>query len=386
MKYSLPVSLLCLILLSCEQPESSSDSAAFVTLLGEDTLAVEQFQKNGNRITAQVILRSPETTLATYELQLDDQGGIEEMLKREHSSGQGFESEGEVTRTITRNEDNLIVESETEEGSERDTVGYEAGALPFIDMVHWPFEPALNRAMASSQDSLSQPLLAGSQLSDFVIAKIATDSMTIRHPFRGVMGVTVDERGNIRHLNAGQTTRKVDVRRVSQLDIHSLGQRFASMDQQGSPFGELSRAESELFTIGDAEFRIEYGSPRKRGRTIFGEVVPWGEVWRTGANRATHFRTSHDLRIGNLDIPAGEYTLFTIPEEDGGTLMINEETGINGQAYDEENDLGRVPMQIDTRPEVTEQFTIEVEGSGEDGVLNLIWDQTVFSIDFEILE
>ncbi|MEX0844679.1 MAG: DUF2911 domain-containing protein, partial [Balneolaceae bacterium] len=151
-----------------------------------------------------------------------------------------------------------------------------------------------------------------------------------------------------------------------------------------NPIGSLSGAVSAEFSFKGTDFSVEYGSPQKRGRELFGGIVPWGERWRTGANQATHFYTSNDLHFGDLEVPAGEYTLFTIPEQDGGTLIINKQTGQNGQSYDEARDLGRVPMEISTKNEVTEAFTILVEEKDEGGVLKLIWGETVFSVNFEI--
>lgn len=376
--------LVLFILIACDQ-NSQTERTGFVTMLGNDTLAVEQFEKTQNGINAKVILRSPETMFSSYELETDSAGGIQEMVRRDYSLDDQFSGRGEAVQTIRKENDSLIVERQTEEGIETDTVEYQRGALPFIDMVHWPYELAFNNAVKVSQDSIDQQLLTRGQLSTFVIAKIDDDSATIRHPYRGVMGVDVNENGDLLHLDAGLTTRKLKVYRTSDIDIDEIGRRYAEMEASGNPFGELSGAESKKFSFNGADFRVQYGSPEKRGRTIFGGIVPWGEQWRTGANRATHFRTSHDLVIGDLEVPAGEYTLFTIPEEDGGTLIINSQTGQNGQTYDESRDLGRVPMEIRTQPEVTEKFTITiVENGSNGGVLKLIWDQTVFSVDFEI--
>lgn len=386
MTRALPVLILTILLIVVGQPAASqADSAAFVTLLGADTLAVEQFQRSGNTINAQVILRSPNTTFTSYELTMDDSGGIENMTQSEFPLSEGFRGEGTVVRTVTRMGDSLIVEMIMPEETRAVSVAYETGVLPFIDMVHWPFEPAFQTAIAAGQDTLNQPLLTGNRISNFIIADLGTGNMTIRHPSRGVMDVQVNAQGEILLLDAGQTTRKVLVHRVPSLDMDSIGERFADADAAGNPFGQLSGAEVGEFVIGDTSFRVEYGVPLKRGRELFGGIVPWGERWRTGANRATHFYTSSDLRIGDLTVPAGEYTLFTIPEPGGGTLMINTQTGQNGQTYNEELDLGRVPMQISTRDNVTEAFTITVEETDDGGVLNLIWGNTVFSVDFEIL-
>ncbi len=194
------------------------------------------------------------------------------------------------------------------------------------------------------------------------------------------MGVRVNDNGNLLFLDAGRTTRKLKVHREPSVPFNAIAKRYASADQSGNPFGELSGEATTEVSFKGADFRVTHGVPKKRGRDLFGGIVPWGERWRTGANAATHFYTSSDLTIGDLEVPAGEYTLFTIPEPDGGTLMINKQTGQNGQSYDESRDLGRVPMEISSKEDVTEPFTITIEETDAGGVLKLIWGQTVFSV------
>lgn len=356
-----------------------SNESYFVTKLGDDTLAVEQFLKTESGMAATVILRSPETRFSKYSLELDETGGISQMQRTDYPPAVGFLGEGALSQSIVRQGDSLSVEIFGENETRSYMAPYEEGVLPFIDMVHWPFELAFNAAVAAGQDTVNQPLLSGNRISNFIIADIEGDSMTIRHPFRGVMGVNVDTEGNIQHLDAALTTRKLKVNRVDAVDMNALANRYAQ-----NPIGELSGAVSAEYTIGDVNFRVDYGSPKKRGRELFGGIVPYGEIWRTGANRATHFYTSEDIQIGDLDIPAGEYTIFTIPEEDGGTMIINSETGQNGTSYDEEQDFGRVPMQVEQTDQMTEAFTITVEETDEGGRLNLIWGNTVYYVDFSI--
>jgi len=356
-----------------------NNESYFVTKLGDDTLAVEQFLETESGMAATVILRSPDTRFSKYTLDLDETGGIERMQRTDYPPSVGFSGEGALTQSIVRQGDSLSIDFYGENESRSYMAPYEPGVLPFIDMVHWPFELAFNSAVATGQDTVNQPLLSGNRISNFIIADIEGDSMTIRHPFRGVMGVDVDTEGNIQHLDAGLTTRKLKVNRANSIDMNALADRYAQ-----NPIGELSGAVSAEYTIGNANFRVDYGSPQKRGRDLFGGIVPYGERWRTGANRATHFYTSSDIQIGDLDIPAGEYTIFTIPEEDGGTMIINSETGQNGNSYDESQDFGRVPMQVEQTDEMTEAFTITVEETDEGGRLNLIWGNTVYYVNFSI--
>jgi len=384
-KAGLIIASVC-VFLSCNNNTETSNNAGYVTLLGNDTLAVEKFEKTDNSVSAKVVLRSPRTSLKSYELSLTDNGGIEEMTITGFDLESGFDSEGVLERSYKRNGDSLEVSVLTNNGSYRIIKsGYEEGILPFIDMVHWPFEIAFNNAMETTADSIDQRLLTGSRASTFIVAKIDSDSMTIRHPSRGVMGINVDKNGNIIELDASQTTRKLTVKRKNDIEINSIAKRFAASDKQGNPFGSLSGAIEEEFTIGNTVVNVSYGSPQRRGRDLFGGIVPFGERWRTGANRATHFKTSSDLKIGSLDIPAGEYTLFTIPEKEGGVLIINKQTGQNGQTYDQERDLGRVPMTVSKKEDSTEGFTILVEEEGSGGVLKLVWGNTVYSVKFDII-
>ncbi|WP_428235556.1 DUF2911 domain-containing protein [Gracilimonas sp.] len=365
------------LFVSCSTDDPNEGS--FVTLLGNDTLAVEQFVKTDSSITAQVILRSPEVQISTYILHFDELGGIESMVQTDHSPVNGFQEDGATVRNITKVGDSLSVRVLRDEDYITYRAPFEEGLLPFIDMVHWPYELAFNKASEADQDTIIQPLLSGNRIMDFTIAEIEGDSMTVRHPFRGVMGVRVNRDGDIQHLDAGLTTRKLKVYRTGQLDMNALANRFGN-----DPVGELSGAVSAEYSFKGANFRVDFGSPKKRGRDLFGNIVPWGERWRTGANRATHFYTSEDLMFGDLEVPAGEYTLFTIPQPDGGTLIINKQTGQNGRSYDESRDLGRVPMEISTTEETVEAFTISVEETEEGGELNLAWGNTVFKADFSI--
>ena len=89
--------------------------------------------------------------------------------------------------------------------------------------------------------------------------------------------------------------------------------------------------------------------------------------------------------MGGLDVPAGEYTLFTIPAPDGGTLIVNRETGQNGNNYDPQQDLGRVPMEIRELEPSVENFTIEAVETAESGELRLMWGETVFVVPFRVV-
>jgi hypothetical protein len=138
-------------------------------------------------------------------------------------------------------------------------------------------------------------------------------------------------------------------------------------------------------TVGGAHLLVDYGRPSKRGRVIFGGLVPWGEVWRTGANAATTLVTDKDLVIGGTPVAAGTYTLYTVPNKTGDwKLVISKQTGQWGTEYHEDRDLARVPLTVGSVAPPLERFTITVAPAGAGGTIQLAWDTTRAQVPFTV--
>ena len=133
---------------------------------------------------------------------------------------------------------------------------------------------------------------------------------------------------------------------------------------------------------GGKSIKTDYSSPRMKGRKIYGGLVPLGEVWRTGANAATTFVTSTDVVVGGKTVPAGSYTLFTVPGADKWTLIVNKKTGEWGIPYKYEGDeLARVDMKVSKLPAPVENFTIAYDKSGSGCTLRIDWETTRATVD-----
>lgn len=142
-------------------------------------------------------------------------------------------------------------------------------------------------------------------------------------------------------------------------------------------------AQAQCKFSGGKTITVDYSSPRAKGRKIFGGLVPYGEVWRTGANDATTFVTSADLTVGGKNVPAGSYTIFTVPAADKWTLIINKKTGEWGVPYKYESDeLARVPMSVSKTSAPVENFTISFDQSGGGCALQLSWENTQAAVKF----
>ncbi len=385
--------LIPLTLLSCATPadpprDADPNNGAFVTTLGDDTLAVEQFERTPAKMTAQVVLRTPAATKREYVLELDETGALQRYLTIISDPSSPADTSVLSVAHTTLAGDSLVTVI-TEGGEENPTVtrfatAAHGGVLPFLDMIHWPFELMLTRARASGADSVAQDLFAGERIMPFVIRRVSNSVMTVQHPFRGTMDVRVDDAGRLLHLDAGATTRKLIVERVPSVDIDGLAKAFAERDKAGRSFGALSGRGEASATVRGATIQVDYGTPSRRGRELFGALVPYGEVWRTGANRATHFATDRNLVLRDLEVPAGEYTLYSIPAEEGGLLLVNTQTGQGGTTYDADLDLGRVELTRTALDESVETFAMLVEETEEGGLLKLQWGKTELSVPFVV--
>jgi len=152
---------------------------------------------------------------------------------------------------------------------------------------------------------------------------------------------------------------------------------FAQQDksQRPSPPGTAE------VTLKGKKITVEYSRPSLKGRKVGQELAPYGKVWRTGANEATSFTTEIDLNIGGVKVPAGKYTLYSLPSEGTWKLIINKQTGQWGTQYNEAQDLARIDMKKSALPQPVEQFTISFDKKGENAAdLNLDWEKTRVSV------
>ncbi len=130
--------------------------------------------------------------------------------------------------------------------------------------------------------------------------------------------------------------------------------------------------------VGTTDIEIDYSRPGKNGREIFGALVPWAAVWRTGANASTKISFSDAVKIGDKEIPAGKYSLYTIPNANDWTIILHKDTSLWGAyKYKQENDVARVTVKPETAATPVETFTIGLDDVKEDSAtLALEWDKT----------
>ena len=137
-----------------------------------------------------------------------------------------------------------------------------------------------------------------------------------------------------------------------------------------------SPAEITKFDQNGLTVQVDYSRSYKKGREIFGNILPYGQVWRTGANEATIFDVKQDIKIGDKSLKAGKYTLWRIPNADKLTVILNSEIGQWGTTYDVKKDVVRIDVPVGKSAEMMEQFKIEFAAAATGAEMILRWDNT----------
>jgi len=192
----------------------------------------------------------------------------------------------------------------------------------------------------------------------------------------GIGEATLDSSYRLLSYSGARTTYKVDVTRLNDPpDVKRIGARFAANEAITGAMKQLSVRDTARASIGTATFMVDYGRPLARGRTLVGGIIPYDQVWRTGANAATQFSTSAPITLGGIKLAAGMYTLWTVPRKNGTVeLIVNKQTGQWGTGYNKANDIARAAMKTETPGAPVEKFTISITpGDSKSGTLAMEW-------------
>jgi hypothetical protein len=354
-----------------------TDQGSFVVTLGRDTIAAERFRFGRGRIDGEVVTRLRETVRRPYAITFDDEGNPARLEFSTRRPTDTPASPPLQTALITLRGDTIVMETKRNDSTVTRRIPAPRGTVPLLGQSYASYGILTRHLARSGVDSVQIPTwTVGAQRTDVVsVVRVNADTMKIVAPF-GTMYARVDAAGRIQGAHALGSTFKVVVTRGPMTDLTS----FAMM----APIPQLSPRDTLRTSIAGANFTVTYSRPMRRGRVVFGGMVPWGEVWRTGANEATHFHTDKDLVIGGAAVPAGTYTLWTVPKPEGWTLIINKQTGQWGTIYDPAQDLVRVEMHDEAPATTEEQFTISLEPREPGAVLRLRWDNREAWVPIEI--
>lgn len=373
---------------ACAPGDGVTGRRAFVETLGDDTTAVEVYTRLEDGFEGDLVVRSPVTQLAHYAASLGPDGAVQRWEVHWRTPAENPDGPAPASFVVTIEGDSATIEvTEGQQPGVR-TVAVPAGVVPTpggFRPSYSGYEQAVLQAgpgLESIGDSVAVSFLfpLSGRLGENAVVLEGPDSVSLDF-FGSPLAVNLGEAGGLLRLSGERTTLKtVAVRAAGDVDVAMLAADFAGRDARGEGMGVASPTDTVETMVAGARLSVIYSRPAKRGREIWGGLVPYGEVWRTGANAATHFSTEADLEIGGVDVPAGDYTLYSIYASEGGQLIINQQTGQWGTVYNEDQDLARVAMEQDTLEEPVERFTIAFEEAHAGTVLSLMWDRTRFSV------
>jgi hypothetical protein len=354
-----------------------ADSAAFIIRLGKDTTSIERYIRTPSQLIIEAVSRSPSTTVHRMVI---DYGANNAVQRTAYTVSVPGREQPAARATIEFRGDSAVMT--TEQGGQSRTQRVLArNAVPMAGPFYSPYELAVMRAVAASGMKSSVQLLAGGNLVDIPVEKIGRDSVTLTNQFGEPMRAHIDARGRLLHLHTPAYT---TLERLPWVDLDKFVADFANRDATGRGMGNLSPRQTYRRAVGGANVWVDYSRPGMRGRPIWGALVPYGRVWRTGANDAAHFSTDRTIEIGGLTLAPGTYTMFLVPAADQWSLIFNKQTGMSGLERTEAQDVGRVQLTKSETAAPVEFFTISVDESGGTGTLSFAWDRTRASVPFTV--
>lgn len=364
------------------------ETYGFLTRLGDDTVAAERISRSATALVSDAVDQWPIVRQRHTEFAIAPDGRLSRMVM-EITTPSGTTEDDRFRRVLARfTPDSVHVTiHQASRTTARSFATEGALTVPHVSMLYGVIEFEIMAALqrAASVDS-GQELLFRQFYPDrdvgpsFVLHRgrvvpQGPGRIELRHDWLAGTGVvTVDTAGRLLHYDGDRTTYKVQVERLADPpDVEAIAASLVARERAAGPRA-LSVRDTARGTIGPATLEVDYGRPIARGRVLLGNVISYDRVWRTGANAATQFTTSAPLTIGGLDLPAGSYTLWTVPHRDGAELILNAETGQWGTGYDATRDVGRVPLRVEDLATPVDTFTIAVvPRDGRSGALTFAW-------------
>ncbi|HEX9895993.1 MAG TPA: DUF2911 domain-containing protein [Gemmatimonadales bacterium] len=361
-------------------------SYGFIARLGRDTLVVERVTRSANRLEGQVVSRTPRVVMRHYVADLAPDGTVRRIGVSVRTPNPAPNAPREQHVTVEFGRDTLPVTIRIGDSTTTLRVAARGLAMPWIVYGYGTYEQIFMAARKRGGDSVAvtgyQP--GGRNIAPTYVRRQGSDSVALGF-FGDAVVARVDREGRLLGLNAEGTTVKVRVERLNDVDVQGIGQRFAATEASTGAPAALSLRDTVRASVSGSDLLLDYGRPARRGRQIFGQLVPFDKVWRTGANAATQFSTTRDLEFeGGLVVPAGKYTLWTLPTTSGVSFIVNKQTGQWGTVYDSAQDLGRVPLRVEKVDQPLEIFTMLVEPGTAGGRVVMEWDTTRWIASFKV--
>jgi hypothetical protein len=355
------------------------DSGYIIYALGKDTSMFAHYQLNGDDFAATFVERI-NLNVSKVKGKLSPTGELQYMEGYKYKPVFGKDLQLLQTYKLYQKGDSTYTEQKS---GDKITEQKYAGKT-IVSFYPYVYMPAIlaNYVPKKVGDSIVGNHIILAPARKFVVKRISDRKLMASSQVMGTFTLYLNEKGKLDSIDAIGSSYNVKATTVPYLNLDSLILQDAKREQQSGTIVNGNKSDSVQVTIGNTSIKINYSRPLMRGRAIFGEVVPWNRIWRTGANRATKINVSHSLDFHGRVLPAGEYSIFTLPSQSEWTMIFSKEANIWGTNYNPAYDVLRVPMQVEQLKEPVELMTIEVVPTEKGGGINVIWEKFKASAKF----
>jgi hypothetical protein len=384
--------LLLLLLFGAGCGRAEGETYGFVATLGNDTTSIERITRVGDRIESDAIGRSPTLVRRRWQATLAPDGTVRDWSMHTHIAN-APESEADLYHTAVFGDSIVrVVRRTSRDTTDRTYRQKYAVMVPWNAFVYGTWELLIHAARGRADSTqVGIYFFEGWAEGGFGFGRVRPlggDSLSVSSSGLSGAGVAhVDAAGRLVSYSGAGTTYKQQVRRVADVpDLDAVFERLAANESGRAPATAFSVRDTARASIDGLDATIEHSRPLARGRVLVGGLIPYGRVWRIGANAATHITFTAPVELAGVPLDSGTYTLWTLPTERDVQLIINRQTGQWGTGYNARQDIARVPMRVDTTHASVEAFTIRVEPTpteGPAGALVIQWGTFRWSVPLE---
>jgi hypothetical protein len=383
-----------LVVLFCLSRSIGAQDVLWLGRLGTDTAVLEASRQSGSRITGIIVNVAAGLLVQRYEAELDDAGNVRTLRRWTVRDLAAPFADSTPSTVVEIAADSIRVTTRGPAGQQVQSLPAVDGAVPIFDVFfNNPMalmEVALRQAARRGDAALRVYFVGSKEVEVFALDGAASPEPSWPYLLARQYGMLAGARlhavmhgDSLATFDARETTFKIVTERGAWTDVMTLARRFRERNLGAGGFSTMSPPRKMTGRVGPVEVTVTYGQPSRRGRRIFPDVVPFGRVWRAGANAATTISFSGDVLLDGQHVPRGEYSLWVLPGERGDTLIINKAARIWGVLYDERQDLVRAALRREILATPAESLTytlVEEDGSGR---LTLSWDDRRFSVRLE---
>ena len=370
-----------------------AQTRVFIVKLGSDTIGFERVVRTGNKIDGVIVRHLPVTAMLKYSMTLAKDGHVESYEQGSYK-GDGSPQPpnaqtgaASVGLKMTFTGDSVFREVPTNGQPVVRRTQVPKGTLPAIGGSWLANEMQIAAVRKDGKANvIGFAANANGHTSPDIRISSSDSAEIVNQGFR--IGVKTDKAGHIIHGDQSLTTQKYDVTVTKDVDMAAIASAWASKDIAGATPPPTNTPDSVVATVGTAHVTILYSRPAKRGRELWGKLVPFDTTWRLGADFATQLKTDGDLNIGGTKVAAGTYTLWLVPSQGQSYLLVNtllQDTRDAtrrrwGTQWDPAGDIAKIPVQKHMNlPTDEERFHIFIDN----GMLMMHWGNSGYGVSIK---